>query len=69
MAAHVLTSAAEDREKDKDRDNLYLNNLRYGIRLQLGVRSTDFFFNYDLNELFATDKGPKLNAFGFGVIF
>ncbi len=58
-----------NREKDKDRDNLYLNNLRYGIRLQLGVRSTDFFFNYDLNELFATDKGPKLNAFGFGVIF
>ena len=58
-----------DREKDKERSNFYLNNLRYGVRLQLGVRSADFFFNYDLNELFATDKGPKLNAFSFGVIF
>jgi hypothetical protein len=58
-----------DREKDKDRDNFYLNNLRYGVRMQLGIRSADFFFNYDLNELFATNKGPKLNAFSFGVIF
>lgn len=58
-----------DKEKMKDRGNFYLNNLRYGARLQLGFRSTDFFFNYDLNELFASDRGPKLNAFSFGVIF
>jgi hypothetical protein len=58
-----------DREKDKDRDNFYLNNFRYGVRMQLGIRSADFFFNYDLNELFATNRGPKLNAFSFGVIF
>jgi hypothetical protein len=58
-----------DREKDKEHDNFYLNNLRYGVRVQIGIRSTDFFFNYDLNELFATNKGPKLNAFSFGVIF
>lgn len=58
-----------DRERDRNRDNFYMNNLRYGIRLQIGVRSTDFFFNYDMNELFATGKGPKLNAFSFGVTF
>jgi len=58
-----------DKEKDKDSNNYYLNNVRYGIRLQIGVRSTDFFFNYDLNELFVANKGPKLNAFSFGVIF
>jgi hypothetical protein len=58
-----------DKEKDKEYDNFYLNNVRYGIRTQIGVRSADFFFNYDLNELFATGKGPKLNAFSFGVIF
>jgi hypothetical protein len=57
------------REKDKEHDNLYLNNFRYGMRLQLGYRATDIFFNYDMNELFATGKGPKLNAFSFGVIF
>jgi hypothetical protein len=58
-----------DREKDKERDNFYLSNFRYGARLQIGYRSTDLFFNYDLNELFAEGKGPKLNAFSFGVIF
>ncbi len=58
-----------DREKDKERDNFYLNNFRYGLRMQLGYRSTDLFFNYDLNELFAEGKAPKLNAFSFGIIF
>jgi hypothetical protein len=58
-----------DREKDKERDSFYLNNFRYGLRLQLGYRSTDLFFNYDLNELFAEGKGPKLNAFSFGIVF
>ena len=46
-----------------------MNNLRYGLRLQFGFRDTDFFFNYDLNELFSAGKGPKVNAFSFGVSF
>lgn len=58
-----------DKEKDKNIDNFYLNNVRYGVRMQIGVRTADFFFNYDLNELFVSNKGPKLNAFSFGVIF
>ncbi len=57
------------RERDKERDSYYLNNLRYGLRLQVGYRSTDLFFNYDLNELFSEGKGPKVNAISFGVIF
>lgn len=55
-------------EKEKNRDSFYLNNLRYGVRLQLGFRTTDLFFNYDLNELFAEGRGPSLNAFSFGII-
>jgi hypothetical protein len=71
IASHTKLVYKEDgnREKDKDSDNFYLNNFRYGVRVQLGIRSTDFFFNYDLNELLVTNKGPKLNAFSFGVIF
>lgn len=57
------------REKDKEHDSFYLNNIRYGARLQLGYRSTNLFFNYDFNDLFAEGKGPQLNAFSFGVIF
>ncbi|MEO5602633.1 MAG: hypothetical protein ABIR06_17045 [Cyclobacteriaceae bacterium] len=58
-----------NRERDKNRDSFYLNNLRYGFRLQLGLRSTDLFLNYDMNELFAKNKGPELNALSFGIIF
>lgn len=55
------------REKDKDRGNFYLNNWRYGVRLQLGLKGTDLFINYDVNELFDTGRAPKLNAFSFGI--
>jgi hypothetical protein len=59
----------DDKEKPKDHDNFYLNNLRYGLRLQVGFDDIDLFFNYDLNELYIENKGPKLNAFSFGVSF
>ncbi|HEX5169407.1 MAG TPA: hypothetical protein VFW11_09550 [Cyclobacteriaceae bacterium] len=59
----------EDTKKDKDHDSYYIDNIRYGIRMQLGFHSTDLFFNYDMNELFTEGKGPSLNAFSFGVIF
>lgn len=58
-----------DKERERDHDSYYLNNLRYGLRLQVGFGATDLFFNYDLNEVFATNKGPKLNAFSFGLTF
>jgi len=55
------------REKDKDKDNFYLSNWRYGARLQLGFKGTDIFVNYDLNDLFSEGRAPKLNAFSFGI--
>jgi hypothetical protein len=57
-----------DRQKEKNKSNYYINNFRYGARLQIGFRSTDFFVNYDLNEFFTEGKGPKVNAFSFGII-
>lgn len=65
----VYNDTDGDRQREKNRDNFYLNNLRYGARLQVGFHSTDFFVNYDFNDLFAENKGPKLNAVSFGVIF
>ncbi|MTI22353.1 hypothetical protein E1176_15075 [Fulvivirga sp. RKSG066] len=57
-----------DDKKDKDKDGFYLNNFRYGVRMQMGYRGVDLFVNYDINELFAEGRGPKLNAFSFGVV-
>jgi hypothetical protein len=56
-----------DKQKQHYHDNYYLNNIRYGLRAQIGFRDTDIFFNYDLNELFIEGKGPVLNAFSFGI--
>jgi len=58
-----------DKKKEVHHDNYYLTNLRYGVRLQLGFDEVDFFFNYDINNLFADNKGPQLNAFSFGISF
>ncbi len=64
-----------DREKDKERDNFFLENFRYGIRGQIGWKGVELFLAYDLNEVFSTDRGPlnsenesaALNAISFGI--
>jgi len=58
-----------DEKKDRTHSNFYLNDIRYGMRLQFGFNDVDFFFNYDLNNLIVENKGPKLNAFSFGITF
>ncbi|MEO9802386.1 MAG: hypothetical protein ABJF04_04025 [Reichenbachiella sp.] len=57
-----------DKQKDKEKGNYYLNNFRYGIRGQIGFQGMDLFFNYDLNDVFATGRGPELQAISFGFI-
>ncbi|WP_111672063.1 porin family protein [Algoriphagus litoralis] len=57
------------RRKDKEATGLYLENLRYGIRGELGIGRVKFFTTYDLNELFQEGKGPALNPITFGIVF
>ena len=59
----------DDKERERTHSNFFLNNFRYGLRLQTGFRGTDIFFNYDLYQLFVENRGPELNAFSFGIIF
>ena len=64
-----------DRERDKERDNFFLENFRYGIRGQVGWKGVELFLAYDLNEVFSPDRGPlnsegqsaALNAISFGI--
>ncbi len=58
-----------DSKSEHYHDPFYLANIRYGTRVQFGFKSLDFFFNYDMNELFIANKGPQLNAFSFGISF
>lgn len=66
--AKYVVEETGDKKRDKDKGSFYLNNLRYGLRFQAGYRGVDVFANYDLNELFAEDRGPELHAFSFGVM-
>lgn len=61
--------ANNDKQREHHHDNYYLNNVRYGVRAQFGFRDTDMFISYDLNNLFADNKGPELHAFAFGFNF
>ena len=57
------------RSKDKESTGLYLQNLRYGIRGEIGVGRVKFYTTYDLNELFQDGKGPAVTPISFGIIF
>lgn len=59
----------DDKKKERNHDSFYLENIRYGARFQIGYNDVDLFFNYDMNEMFTENKGPKLNAFSFGITF
>ncbi len=59
----------ENRGKDVARNNLYLNNWKYGLRAQLGWKGVDLFATYDISPLYIEGRGPELNTFSFGIIF
>jgi hypothetical protein len=48
---------------------LYLENLRYGFRGEIGIgKNLTFFGTYDLNEFFQAGRGPALNPITFGIV-
>ena len=54
---YIVKDPEGDKRRDRNHSGFFLNNLRYGLRLQIGVNDLDFFANYDLNTLFA--GGPN----------
>jgi hypothetical protein len=64
------TKFKTDAGKTKNTANYLLNNVRYGVRGQLGFRGVDLFIEYDLSEVFQENQGaPNLNRIQFGVTF
>ncbi|MDF2157205.1 hypothetical protein [Algoriphagus sp. CAU 1675] len=64
----VYEDAEGDKQRIFEKSNMYFNNYRYGTRLEIGIGDANLFFNYDLNELFHSGKGPEVNAISFGLI-
>ncbi len=70
IGSHTKIKYEEEGNTRKDRDNgsYYLNSFRYGVTGKVGFRDFDFFVKYDLNTVFAENRGPKLNALTFGIV-
>ena len=65
---YVYKEGNKFRNKEKEKGNFYLSNVRYGLRGRVGWKGMDLFVNYDLNQVFTSGNGPELNAFSFGII-
>jgi hypothetical protein len=57
-----------NRAKEFQLGNMYATDFRYGLRAEVGVADVKLYFNYDFNETFQENKGPKVNAISFGII-
>ncbi len=72
-AGYRLDSYTKTQETKKGRSerihsNYFLDNFRYGFGAELGIRHfPDLFMQYDLGELFETNKGPAVRMISFGV--
>ena len=59
------------KSKRTKKGNYYLENFRYGVRAQVGYKGLDLFAMYDLNNVFAGDRGPAgsngMNAITVGI--
>lgn len=64
------TKLRKEGSKDVDhvRKNFYIEDLRYGLAAEIGIRNfPDLFVNYDLNNLYEANRGPSVRMLSFGV--
>lgn len=70
---HRLGGRLKYRFRDDNPDRVketrlsFLEDIRYGIRGQIGWRGMDLFVNYDMTELFKENTGVRLQPFSFGI--
>jgi hypothetical protein len=65
---HTKTKRASDGQKEKLNGSFSLNDFRYGLGLEVGLKNfPDLFVQYDLNNLYQTNKGPGVSMVSFGI--
>ena len=68
IGSYTKTRLEGSKDKDHVRMNYHVNDLHYGVALELGIRNfPDLFVNYDLNNVFKDDKGPSVSMINFGI--
>lgn len=68
MDSYTKTKEDDSGKKEWNHSSFFLNNLRYGLAFELGLKNfPDLFVNYDLNNMFQDGRGPKVGGISFGI--
>ncbi len=68
IGSHTKIVYSADKEnKDKVRDDFYLNPFKMDLTAKAGWGILNLTANYSLTKLFKTDKGPELYPFTVGI--
>lgn len=55
------------KKKMKDRDDFYLNPIKYDLSARIGWGKINLYADYSLNTLFKNNRGPELYPFTLGI--
>lgn len=68
LDSYTKTQETRKGHSDRTHSNFYMNNFRYGIGAELGIRHfPDLFMQYDMGNLFESNKGPAVRMISFGI--
>jgi hypothetical protein len=68
LDSYTKTKEEDSGKKEWNHGSFFLNNLRYGLAFELGLKNfPDLFVNYDLNNMFQDGRGPKVGGISFGI--
>ncbi|WP_353723012.1 hypothetical protein [Dyadobacter sp. 676] len=68
LGSYTKVRRVGTKDVDHDRRNFYIEDLRYGLAAEIGIRNfPDLFVNYDLNNLYEANRGPSVRMLSFGV--
>lgn len=66
--SYTKTKEEDNGHKEWNHSSFFLNNVRYGLAFELGLKDfPDLFVNYDMNNLFQDGRGPKIGGISFGI--
>lgn len=66
--SYTKIKESDSGHKEWNHSSFFLNNVRYGLAFELGLKNfPDLFVNYDMNNLFQDGRGPKVGGLSFGI--
>jgi hypothetical protein len=64
----IKYSEGGSKQKEKYKNDYYLNSLRFGLTARLGYKDCAIYMNYYLTPLFIEDHGPELYPLAAGFV-